>query len=267
MERPFLTVKQAHETLYHFHKPQTEQEANDWLCRYVEQYNRGPHRREPHSRIEDWVKNLPTGGLREMCSWQRFCTFAREPEHRKVGSDASIRIDGTIFDVDPDLAGETVTLWWGLFDRELFVEHADRRYGPYIPSSGPIPLHHFRPHRKTASEKRYDRISDLAVQIQVPRSAITGKALPQQSAEIIPLPRQAFVDPDPYNQFTYRSRVEALKAIADRLRQPLTKLDEADRVFVQALVRRTLDKGQIAEEIKARFGGAGRKPSGEGSTC
>ena len=67
-------------------------------------------------------QNLPVPGIREMCSWERFCTFAREPERRKVGSDARISIDGAAYEVDPDLAGEFVILWWGLFDHELYIE-------------------------------------------------------------------------------------------------------------------------------------------------
>ena len=35
VERPFRTVKEAHETLYHFHEPQTEAEANAWLFNYL----------------------------------------------------------------------------------------------------------------------------------------------------------------------------------------------------------------------------------------
>lgn len=31
VERPFRTVKELHETLYHFHQPKTEEEANEWL--------------------------------------------------------------------------------------------------------------------------------------------------------------------------------------------------------------------------------------------
>jgi hypothetical protein len=46
------------------------------------------HRSEPHSRMEDWLANLPASGVRAVCSWERFCTFAREPEQRKVGGDA-----------------------------------------------------------------------------------------------------------------------------------------------------------------------------------
>lgn len=48
-----------------------------------------------------------------MCSWEQYCRFAREPESRKVGVDARITIDGTAWEVEPDMAGETVILLWG----------------------------------------------------------------------------------------------------------------------------------------------------------
>ena len=51
VERPFRTVKDAFETLYHFHEPETLEEANEWLCRYLQRYNNQPHRLEDHSRI------------------------------------------------------------------------------------------------------------------------------------------------------------------------------------------------------------------------
>ena len=62
-------MKEAHETLYHFHKSETETQANEWLMRYlVRTYNVQPHRSEPHSRIEDWQSNLTDEGIREMCT-------------------------------------------------------------------------------------------------------------------------------------------------------------------------------------------------------
>ena len=193
VERPFRTVKEAHETLYHFHKPETEAEANAWLARAISRYNAQPHRREPHSRTEDWVRNLPCEGLRQMCSWERFCAFAREPERRTVAGDARIRVDGVFYDVDSDLAGETVTLWWGLFDQELFVEFQDRRFGPYRPTGGPIPLHRYRRPRKSATERRADRIGDLAGKISVPRAALSGvdESL-ARTAEVLALRRRPF---------------------------------------------------------------------------
>lgn len=39
VERPFPTVKEANETLYHFHQPRTEEEANMWLARFIDNYN------------------------------------------------------------------------------------------------------------------------------------------------------------------------------------------------------------------------------------
>lgn len=114
VERPFRTVKEAHETLYHFHKPETEAQANEWLLRYlVRTYNQQTHRAEPLSRIEGWITHVPTEGIREMCSWDQFCRFAREPERRKVGPDARITTDGTAYELEPEMAGDYVVLLWG----------------------------------------------------------------------------------------------------------------------------------------------------------
>ena len=156
VERAFRTVKEAHETLYHFHEPETETEANAWLHQYLLHYNNQPHRRESHSRFEDWSLNLPKDGIRQMCSWERFCTFAREPEQRLVGIDARVSVEGVAYEVEPDLAGEKVTLWWGLFDNELYIENQGQRYGPYAPIGGPIPLHRYRSFKKTKKSKRAD---------------------------------------------------------------------------------------------------------------
>jgi hypothetical protein len=98
-ERPFRTVKAMHETLYHFHRPQSEAEANLWLQRYLLNHNRQPHRSEAHSRLEGWLAHLPAEGFRELCSWEHFCRLAREPERRKVGGDARIAVGSTVYEV------------------------------------------------------------------------------------------------------------------------------------------------------------------------
>ena len=130
----------------------TEQQANEWLMRYLLRYNAQGHRSEPHSRLEDWTANLPAEGLREMCTWEQFCRFAREPERRKVGIDARITIDGTQYEVEPDMAGEWVVLLWGLFDEEMYVEYDGERFGPPTtpfpgrsPSTGSAPSDGPRP--------------------------------------------------------------------------------------------------------------------------
>jgi hypothetical protein len=250
VERPFRTVKEAHETLYHFHQPENEAEANLWLHRYLAAYNGQQHRSEPHSRLEDWMRNLPEGGLREMCSWERFCAFAREPERRQVGGDARISVDGTVYEVDPDLAGEEVILWWGLFDRDLHVEHGERRYGPYTPIGGPIPLHRYRKLQRTRTEERADRVAALAERLGLPRAALDGDDLPPPSAA--PAVRTRPFEPAPAAA-CYPGLVAAKLAIADTLGLPLGRLPEEQRAWIDALLRETLDQAVVLGRVREHF--------------
>ncbi len=248
VERPFRTVKEVHEVLYHFHKPDSETEANQWLLNYLLNYNRQKHRAENHSRIEDWLANLPTEGLREMCSWERFSTFAREPERRKVGIDARVTIEGTAYEVDPSLAGETVILLWGLFDNDLYVEHQDERFGPFHPISGPIPLHRYRKFKKSKADERADRIEHLAAQLHLSRTALAGEPglvlIAADSARDIP--RQPF-ELTPAPDVCYPSIVAAKLAIAD---EPLAKLPEQDLVFINNLLAETLERSIVLTQVR-----------------
>ncbi len=252
VERPFRTVKEMHETLYHLHEPETEAEANAWLMRFLLHYNNRSHRSEPHSRREDWLQALPSGGIREMCSWERFCTFAREPERRKVGVDARISVEGVFYEVEPDLAGETVMLWWGLFDNELYVEHGERRYGPYQPVGRPIPLERYRSFKKTLTQQRAERIEALAKQLALPGKSgiVAGET---SRGKIIDFPRISFVDPDPFQEFSFQSVITAKKAIADYLGKPLAKLTPEQMAYVNELVGKTLNKQEVMAQIKDYF--------------
>ncbi|WP_199639237.1 hypothetical protein JEM67_12970 [Serratia sp. PAMC26656] len=109
VEQPFRTVKEAHETPYHFHKPATETEANRWLANYLATYNAREHRYEPHSRLEDWQSRQQISGLRSMCSWERFCSFAREPERSTVGIDCRLTVAGVTYNLMPNWQ---VKPWW-----------------------------------------------------------------------------------------------------------------------------------------------------------
>jgi len=250
VERPFRTVKEAHETLYHFHQPETEAEANAWLFNYLLRYNDSPHRSESHSRMEDWVKNLPPEGLREMCSWERFCTFARESETRKVAIDAQVSFSGVRYEVDPDLAGETVTLWLGLYDDQLFVEHSARRYGPYAPVGGPIPLHRYRSFKKTRTQKRADRIGGLAEELSLPRAALSDNPTLAASLSTAELEKQPFSDPDPFHQLAFASAIDAKRAIADRLGMPLAKLTSEQLAALNGLLAETLAKPVVWDHVR-----------------
>lgn len=256
VERPFLSVKEVHETLYHFHKPENEVEANKWLLNYVLRYAEKPHRSESRSRIEDWIKSLPSVGIRKMCSWERYCTFAREPERRKVGSDAMIKVSGGAYRVDHRLAGSYVILLWGIFDNELFVEFDGDYFGPYHPSGGPIPLHRYRSFQKTASEKRADAVERLAKDLYLPKEALAldfrtkealERSLPDETRFI------EFEDPDPFQEFTYPNMIQAKIAISDYLGIPLAELEKDEMDKINALLSETLIKKEVMENIRRIF--------------
>ncbi|NPT62588.1 DDE-type integrase/transposase/recombinase [Paraburkholderia sp. 5N] len=253
VERPFRTVKEAHETLYHFHKPETELQANEWLLRYLQRYNDQRHRSEKHSRLEDWRAHLPDEGVRDMCTWEQFCRFAREPERRKVGIDARIAIDGTAYELEPDMAGETVVLWWGLFDDELYAEFDGERFGPYHPVSGPIPLHRYRAFKRGKADERADRIRSLADQLGLPIAALAGddvRLAPSATAPV-PLPHQPF-DADAH-EYRFPTAIAAKLAIAGDLARPLAKLSPQDRQFIDQVLAETLVRRIVLARVRDYF--------------
>jgi hypothetical protein len=250
VERPFRTVKELHETLYHFHEPENESEANAWLFNFLLRYNERPHRTESHSRLEDWLEHLPPTGLREMCSWERFSTFAREPERRKVGGDARVSVEGVLYEIDPDLAGESVILWFGLFDDELYVEYGERHYGPYRPIGGPIPLHRYRRFKKTRTEERADRIEALAEKLVLPRAALTDRPELSTSFTAFAPPTQPFADPDPFHELAFPNALAAKRAIADYLGLPLAKLPPESLAALNALLSTTLTKEAVFDFVR-----------------
>lgn len=255
VERPFRTVKEMHETLYHFREPETEAEANAWLTHFLQHYNSKAHRSEPHSRMDDWIANSPPAGLREMCSWERFCTFAREPEQRKVGIDARVTVEGVAYEVEPDLAGETVTLWWGLFDSELYVEHQENRYGPYLPIGGPIPLHRYRSFKKTKTQLRSERIEALAKQLSLPLYAGMEHVFPTSPQLPITVQPsvQPFIDPDPFHEIAFPNALAAKRAISEVLGQPLAKLTPEQMAQIDHILTQTLEKKAVLDQVRTYF--------------
>ena len=252
VERPFRTIKEAHETLYHFHKPETEKQANEWLMRYLIRYNDQGHRSEEHSRMQDWLSNLPTDGIREICTWEQFGCFAREPERRKVGIDARITMGGTAYEVEPDMAGETVILLWGLFDDEMFVEFDGEKYGPYYPVSGPIPLHRYRAFKRGKVDERADRIRALADQLGLPISALAGNDVHLVPAQpTTPLPLQAF-DTEAL-EYRFPTVTAAKLAIADELAMPLIRLSAEERTFIDRVLAETLVRSRILSRVRDYF--------------
>jgi len=256
VERPFRTVKEVHETLYHFHKPKNIEEANEWLINYILRYCEKDHRSEPHSRIEDWRLNLPVSGIKSMCTWERFCTFAREPERRKVGPDAKVSVNGILFDVSGELADQKVILWWGIFDNDLYIELGDKRYGPYHPENGPIPLHRFRSFKKSPAEKRADKIEQLAEKLQIPISVLTDDSRPPE-ALLRKLPKDTiineFQDPDPFQEFIFPNVIAAKLAISNELGTPLAKLSNEDLQIINKIIEKTMKKKEVLSMVNDHF--------------
>ncbi|WP_079254098.1 IS481 family transposase [Endozoicomonas arenosclerae] len=261
VERPFRTVKELHETLYHFREPETEEEANAWLRHFLIQYNRSNHRSEPHSRIEDWLQSLPKSGVRAMCDWDQYCHFAREPEKRKVGIDATISINGVDYLLSPELAGETAVIWWGLYDEELFVEHQGKRFGPFYPSGGPVPLHKYRAHKKTIREKRADRIEGLAKVLSLPDAAYQEMGLSTQLLSLESKDQPAsvpFQAQDPFTETHWPDSLTARRAIADYIGMPLATIPREQLSAINALLEASLNKEQVLQQVSELF-----KPSAE----
>ncbi len=260
VERSFLTIKSSLETLYHLQQPETLEEANAWLHKYLQEYNAMDHRHEEHSRMEDWLQNLPPYGFKEMCSWDRFRTFAREPEQRKADSNACVGIDGIRYQLSHDMAGQDITLLWGIFDNELYVEFNNEKQGPFYPEEGPIPFGKFRKHKKSSVELKADRIGQLAKSIRLPRSALSGinssdQALLNQ-ANIVQMekPKSMPFDDSPFLQAaTFKNKLDAKTAIADYLGKPLSRLTDQKIVAINTILDETLDKKTVLEKIRAYF--------------
>jgi hypothetical protein len=188
-----------------------------------------------------------------MCTWERFCAFAREPERRLVGIDCRLTVAGVTYEVDPDLAGETVVVWWGLFDQELWAERGEERFGPFQPVGGPIPLHRYRKHRKSRREIRADHVAELADKLVLPRAAVSGEdgVVVIHPAGAVPV--RPFRDPDPFHELAFVSPLAARRAIADEIRLPLAKLAEDDRAFIDALLTRTLARAEVLAAVREHF--------------
>ena len=162
-------------------------------------------------------------------------------------------MDGVNYEVDPDLAGETVIPWWGIFDNELYVEHGDKRFGPYAPVGGPIPLYRYRAFKKTPTQQRADRIEALAEQLALPRAALEKNPEAVLFLGNSEVPVVNFTDPDPFQEFAYPNALAAKRAISDYLGIALAKLPAEQLNWINTLVSGTLNKKQVLGKVRQYF--------------
>jgi len=132
----------------------------------------------------------------------------------------------------------------------LYVEHGEKRFGPYAPVGGPIPLHHYRTYKKTRTQARADRIESLAALLKVPRSALESYPGIAPRPERRDLPATRFTDPDPFHELSYPTALAAKRAIAEFLGTPLAKLPAAKLEEINAIVAETLDKKLVIARVR-----------------
>jgi transposase InsO family protein len=260
VERVFNTVQNQLETLYHFHKPSSLEEANKWLWNYLAHYNGLAHRQEKHSRLADWKANLPEEGYRQMCDWKKFSSMAREPDERRVASDACITLEGVRYQLTADMAGEKVLVLFGLFDNELYVEFQGQKHGPFYPAESPVPLHTYCSFKKTKLEKQVDKIELMAKQLSLPFSVLSGEfggdlKLLKQAKLIREDKVQVFVPFEDNNiEITYfKTKIEAKLAIAKLIGKPLATISELQRLELDNIIAESLHKATLLEKAREFF--------------
>lgn len=116
-------------------------------------------------------------------------------------------------------------------------------------------MHRYRKFKKTRTQERSERITQLAGQLGLPRAALAGHAelayLTQETVQ--PLTVVPFRDPDPYREVEFSSALLAKRAIAQALCRPLAKLSEAERAFIDSVLTETLSKKAVLERVRRYF--------------
>lgn len=259
VERPFRTIKETLEVLYHKVKPQNLEEATQILHHHLYTfYNTRDHRSEKHTRIEDWLQNLPPSGFKQMCTWEKFSSFAREPVERTVSAEGKISLDGVDYKVSAELLGFEVTVLLGILDNEIYVEHDGVKHGPYKPDGGPIPLHSYRKPAKTKREKQADRIEELSKAIKIPKEAlglydaVANSLIVEEQLPSIPFPEDS-------RPSDFPDAGQAKLAISRYLGRDIPDLSAESRDFINNLVATTLNEREVMSKVKSYFSKPQRK--------
>ena len=119
-------------------------------------------------------------------------------------------------------------------------------------------MHRYRKHCKSRREVRADRVDALATKIAIPRSVLTGDddivvvGLKPVNGTVA-VPARPFADPNPFAELTFAAPLKARFAISEEMRLPLGRLCEEDRAFIDTLLKRTLSRPEVMDEIRRRF--------------
>ena len=70
---------------------------------------------------------------------------------------------------------------------------------------------------------------------------------------VIPFPVRSFVDPDPFEELTFKNAIEAKRAIAHYLVKPLAKLTPEQMATIESILEKTLNQEKVMTQIKDYF--------------
>jgi hypothetical protein len=255
VERCFRTLKESFETLFHFHQPESTEEANRWLLTHLLHYNSQKHPTREGSRIEVWAADLPPEGFRQMCSWETYARFAREPEYRTVDDNSRITLDHQVYRVTGELRGERVEVWKGVFDNVIYIQDkGGNNHGPYPPESGAIPFGTFRRWRKTEQDRELEKVERLAQQITIPRETLfRDRRSEEERGRAYDLRSTPFPQPVGMWSENYGSMKEARRGIYAQFGIPLGELSDEVLGAIDEILRETLNRREVYRRTKELF--------------
>ena len=104
--------------------------------------------------------------------------------------------------------------------------------------------------KQPGSSQRVDRLDALAKQLALSQAAL--REVPTLSASFTTFApvTQPFADPDPFHELTFRSALDAKRAIADRLGMPLAKLAPEQLAALNTLLNTTLAKQTVWDHVR-----------------
>ena len=139
-----------------------------------------------------------------------------------------------------------------MFDQDLYIEHGDRRFGPFTPSRRADPASQISEvTRKQGGRTRRPgggpRRSDWSAQ-GGPRRRRASIGTLRDGARQTPLHRSRTRSNAGLSQPLRRQA-----AVADEIGMALAKVSVEDRAFIDALLRETLAKDTVLARVRAHF--------------
>ena len=250
IERQFLFIKEDFESLFHFHRPRSVEEANAWLLKYLLTCNARPHP-EPGvegSRIEVWARDLPEKGYRKVCDPDTFWSYVAEPELRVVDPDARlIMADKSVYVVSPDLAGQRVEVWHGADKQGLFVKNSQGKVlGPYPVVLRPIGVGEFRGHKKTPLDRVMERIVALSEAISIPQESIYADRRSQEQKDLVyQLRYEPFAGPEPFRADRLSTIRDFYQSFFEWFKRPFGALPEEVQKDLEAAYEQNKDPKEL----------------------